>query len=733
MGLVIEDAKLQGSIDSFFEKLSKYYPEHKVFALDSMDSKLRERLTQLSSRAGYETVEAFLAEYGYELISGDEVKKIRSSVLYTPGNEPEIIKGKVESMLKRLNEYYPDHVIRRGIQNDHKKLSQSISGLYQWLGYADSQELLKAYGFEVAYENHGGRPTEDRQWVIDFLKEKYSDAPKPTELKDLIADNPEISGKLKTLNNESKKLFGMTFLQYLREQGILSSEKPEAKNSHLYNYLVVWVESEPDNIICATNVKTVSEGDYIKLCKSADTLIGRVLETHFCCKEEDLPVPVEEIYLHKYMRKVSVQYLVVSVEGHSENYVCATDIKTICREDYVEISDFDTNENYIGRVIKTYSFGIDEAVESASKMCGFIRRLPKTEAKSFEAARLKYLFCKVKISNNNVPYYISPFKDVKANDIVKVPHYYGAIAKGVVTDVILASENTAPNPVKKTSEIVKIIGNTNDEAEMINKAAELLADKWGTEAFTKTPVDTSIVNTYEKTAYFASAVFRGLDVDVCKALSILHPDELFPMDEATRLEYGVSQFECKSADVPQIVSEFPNLKAVFFAEDWKNNDVYLAYSESGYDTVTELRFLDKCNFYCRDRWTLLHDPTEEDGPEYHFDERTKWESGDYVLPDGERRLTKIEPFLSSLYKKAPSFERRVIKIKYPENEKIYEEPAKVEKKPTTNNSSESGSLKGMTFVVTGDLHNYSSRDELKKSSKQKAASFRGACRSKPML
>ena len=172
MSLEITDVKLKQSVDRFFEKLEKYFPEHKVFALDSIDKNLRERLAELYKKVGCATAEEFLAEYGFEIISGDEIRKIRSFVIYTPGNEPEIIKSKVDSMLKRLKEYYPDFEIKTGMQTEHKSLSQDISGLYKWLGYENNVEMLEAYGFNVQYSD-GGRPSNDYQGLIDTLKEKY--------------------------------------------------------------------------------------------------------------------------------------------------------------------------------------------------------------------------------------------------------------------------------------------------------------------------------------------------------------------------------------------------------------------------------------------------------------------------------------------------------------------------------------------------------------------------------
>ena len=142
MSLLITDEKLQQSVKRFFEKLEKYYPEHKVFALDSIDKTLRETLSTLYKKAECSTAEEFLAAYGFQIVSGEEVKAIRGSVTYTPGNEPDIIKNKVENMLRLLKEYYPDRNIPRGLQNDHKSLAHTVSGLYQWLGYETASDMI---------------------------------------------------------------------------------------------------------------------------------------------------------------------------------------------------------------------------------------------------------------------------------------------------------------------------------------------------------------------------------------------------------------------------------------------------------------------------------------------------------------------------------------------------------------------------------------------------------------
>lgn len=217
----IKDDRLQRSVDTFLKRLEAFFPEHKVFALDSIDKKSRERLSDLYKKIGYKTADDMLAAYGYEIISGDAVKELRSFVMYTPGNEPDIIKSKVTNMLNRLNEYYPDHIIPRGLQNDHKNLSKTISGLYQWLGYDSAGEMLTAYGYQYNVAE-GGRPSNDYEELINLLVEKYKDIPKPKNMGELIFDNPEHKGALKTLQNKANEVFGMSLKKYFDQLGLFA-------------------------------------------------------------------------------------------------------------------------------------------------------------------------------------------------------------------------------------------------------------------------------------------------------------------------------------------------------------------------------------------------------------------------------------------------------------------------------------------------------------------------------
>lgn len=530
------------------------------------------------------------------------------------GQEPEQIKKRMNILFAKLDEAYPDKVIIH-LSRDHKKWGETVTELYRLLGYEDNKSFLEAYGY--IYERAKmGRKTLDPNEVINTLKEKYQDLPKRKNLEELIDDNPEMKGNLKTLQNTAHELFGMSLKKYMKELGILSTEKPDKSPKTKYRYLVVSVEGFEDNVICATDTRMAPEGSVVEICKcdSNEKYMGNVVETHCIDGEENLPMPMDEMYQ-------------------------------------------------------------------------FIRRITKAELKDIEASKIKYIFCSVQIIGkentfhymryeDETIYYISPFEDVDIGDIVEVPHHWYGTTLGIIVKIERCSKKTVPCSIRRTKEIEKIIRHTKKELGEINNSANNLCTQFGAEKFSYIPVEKNIIDQYEKTTYFSSAVFRGIDIDVYNALISLYPDDIDPLRHRMKLENGFSQFECISAEVPRIIKEFPNLKCVFFAEDWKNENVYLAYSESGYNTVTQMRLIGYCDFYCRDRWPLVHDPAEETfeeiGINYSFEEKTKWEKCNYVLPDGNQCLAKATSLYSKQYPKAKTSDPyAVIEICYPESEEIY--------------------------------------------------------------
>lgn len=135
------------------------------------------------------------------------------------GMEPANIKKRLDTLFPKLNEAYPDRVIR-SLAKDHKKWAETVTELYRALGYPDSESFLKAYGYTVERGSQG-RPSGDHTAIIDELKKRYPIGAPFEKMGELQAANPDLAGKFKTLSNRSKELFGMSLADYFKSIGLL--------------------------------------------------------------------------------------------------------------------------------------------------------------------------------------------------------------------------------------------------------------------------------------------------------------------------------------------------------------------------------------------------------------------------------------------------------------------------------------------------------------------------------
>lgn len=133
--------------------------------------------------------------------------------------------ARVDRIVAQLKEYYPDGKVIR-ITNDHKKLSERIGKAYKEIGYPSRDAFFAAYGFEA---NKAGHPfTTDAKEVFVELHRRYDGKTLCASPSQLIEENPDLKGKLKTLQNNSQRDFGDVFKNVLIGEGLLAGEKREA-------------------------------------------------------------------------------------------------------------------------------------------------------------------------------------------------------------------------------------------------------------------------------------------------------------------------------------------------------------------------------------------------------------------------------------------------------------------------------------------------------------------------
>ena len=210
-----------------------------------------------------------------------------------------------------------------------------------------------------------------------------------------------------------------------------------------------------------------------------------------------------------------------------------------------------------------------------------------------------------------------------------------------------------------------------------------------TNKFNKKYIAKEVYELYDHCHYINGAIFKGVHKSIKKTAEQLYTGFMERLQRVDKLNYNISQIECPCDKFEEIIKSYPELKAICFAENWDTGEVYLAYSESGYDTVTSMRFIGKCNLYEVDRWPLIHDPSEEEfvfndgekNSKYTFEEKELWEKFGYVDSDKNELLTQdvlvpSKPFAKKTMKGPVA----VLEIKYPEHEQFFEPEEKSKNK-----------------------------------------------------
>lgn len=147
------------------------------------------------------------------------IEAITAGVLYKPGEEPERIKKRLDTLFAKFDVEFPDKVVS-GLNTNHKKWGETVTDLYRQLGYASNTDFLIAYGYKPS-DIKGGRPKADHSKTIEELKRRYPNGTTFKTAGELVADNPDIAKQLNTLKKDAPQILGMPFGKWLKQEGLL--------------------------------------------------------------------------------------------------------------------------------------------------------------------------------------------------------------------------------------------------------------------------------------------------------------------------------------------------------------------------------------------------------------------------------------------------------------------------------------------------------------------------------
>lgn len=152
-----------------------------------------------------------------------------------PEINSDALQKKTDRILAKLQEYYPDKVIRVSLQKEHKALGNRIGEVREALGFECVSDFLEAYGYTPEYAMKGskydgiGRPrTRNIEDVAEELKHRYEGRSFPASIRAMVKENPDLAGKLKTLSNSCKADYGKGLSELMKERGLLGDAPKKA-------------------------------------------------------------------------------------------------------------------------------------------------------------------------------------------------------------------------------------------------------------------------------------------------------------------------------------------------------------------------------------------------------------------------------------------------------------------------------------------------------------------------
>ncbi|MBP3883641.1 MAG: leucine-rich repeat protein [Olsenella sp.] len=224
-------ARCSEQLASMLAEVKGWYPEG---ALTSEELKREHgnfcsRLGSLASDMGYASFVELLHNEGFDIELDRRAAKNPVGHRIAPEDAVEAIvssvTGKLGSYFEKIDEWYPDRVVT-GFAKLHGKTKDNLSRQAQMLGYESWADLLRDYGYEVSdYGSKGGAPkTVDPIAIVDELARRYEGRNPAPDIDTVRAENPDLAGKFKSVANQSRAVFGMTFAKVLSAHGIVGGK-----------------------------------------------------------------------------------------------------------------------------------------------------------------------------------------------------------------------------------------------------------------------------------------------------------------------------------------------------------------------------------------------------------------------------------------------------------------------------------------------------------------------------
>jgi len=579
------------------------------------------------------------------------------------GSEPLNIKKRMDTLFEKLDGAYPDKVIC-GLQKDHKKWSETVRELYRLLGYPDGDAFLNAYGYTVV-RGEGGRPkTNNYDEVIEELKKRYPNGMPFSKISEIIAANPDLKGVLKTMQNKSNELFGMSVKDYFIQIGLFGLGDKK---------------SQVDDLIAK-----------LKQRYPAGTPLPKNL-ANLKTENEDLPVSrlvyIKEVYGKDVKEYLVEQGLIVAVEKATE--LVGGDTEEERNEAYLQllVQRYAGKEKLPANVTELTNENPDIPVRKLNK---YIRSKGEQKVERYYIRNRimqgkntdlqEYTYCMLSFEKTawdigSKKYaYLAGEDEYSPGDMVVVEFGYSGWELGEVMEVIPCLGIDAPWPVSSTKKILRkarpdeiskgipvlsaeeqVNGSFLFASSRAPKVPEadwadafpeqenpdgmisgfVLADQKKFRCQSKVNLRENSSSRFESNWVPCEFRFRGFAAEVAKLKRYAKQNSIHISWDASVTE-EVREIRVVADDkTMDLIEKFPALKVTGLAEEWWRQEVYVMYSESGFAGITKSQFggyFDRRHDGGDGRWEWEYDMMDDVNVRFQWLQTGGWERVCYRYP-----------------------------------------------------------------------------------------------------
>lgn len=260
-----EPLEIRKKIINLFEKLDEAYPDKVIISLHKDHRKWGEKVTELYRILRYPDGNSFLKAYGYSVEISPTGRPSKIDPHAVIAQLKNLYPEGTSMSLSELQKAHPD-IPWKSLQNkSNEYFGMTLSKYLASEGILTSKEAIEPIMFV------------DEKQVTDFvetLKSRYEGKSKPTNLKTLIAENPDLS--ILEFQKFVKQKLGISIEEYLTKNGVIDSDKGGSDKDKLDTIVTTLLERYKGKEMLPKNVLQIQYQNQDLKLSNINNLVKKV-------------------------------------------------------------------------------------------------------------------------------------------------------------------------------------------------------------------------------------------------------------------------------------------------------------------------------------------------------------------------------------------------------------------------------------------------------------------------